>query len=160
MCTYEDGWLDYLQDQVRERKRRTPSPFDTAERHKTPSSTPATPSTPGLPLAVDPSRMGLPTVLRPTTFPTVYVPTSYPSQHIMRQLVPQLMVKQFLDCIRAKRSAGPVIGQDPLFRAAPTNVKDYPLCHWCRCDTHWSHLCPDPHLACGFQERCQVPHSH
>jgi hypothetical protein len=129
-----------------------------AEHHKTPSST--TPSTPSLPLNFNPSRMGLPTPLQTNRFPTTYAPTSYPSQYTICQLVPQLTVKQFLNHICAKCSTGPIIRQDPLFQAAPMNVKDYPLCHWCGHDNHWSHLCPNPHLAYGFQECCQVPHSH
>jgi len=153
--TYDNGWGDYLRERVRERRQqKCPTPYDAANRNKTPSSMPSIPGTPGF-LQFDPSRMGLPSV--PRQPPTTRAPAFY---HTMRQLVPQLTVKQFLDRICTKRSAGPAIGQNPLFRVAPTNAKDYPLCHWCGHDTHWSHLCPDPHLVCGFQERCQVPHSH
>jgi hypothetical protein len=97
--------------------------------------------------------MGLPSVsIQPPTFPTTYAPTSYPAQYTMPQLVPQLTVQQFLSRLRSQQPAGPVIGQNPPFRIAPLNAADFPLCHWCGRDTHWSHLCPDPHLACGFQE--------
>ena len=111
------------------------------------SSTPSTPLTTEPHLKFDPSRFILPC---PQAFPTSYVPTSYPSHYTMPQLVPQLTVQQFLDHLHTQQPTGPVIGQNPLFRIAPLNVTDFPLCHWCGRDTHWSHLCPDPHLACGF----------
>ena len=156
----EEDFLEYLRSSLRQRQERAKTPEE--YRRKTPAS-PLTPSTPSSPsasephLEFDPTRLILP---HPQVFPTTYAPTSYPSQYTMPQRVTQLTVKQFLDRICAKHPVGPVLGQNPPFSGAPTNMKDIPLCHWCGRATHWSHLCPDPHLACGFQERCQVPHSY
>jgi hypothetical protein len=159
----EEDFLEYLCSSLRERQERAKTPEEyTRKTPATPQSlltlsAPSTPSTSEPRLEFDPSKLILP---RPQVFPTIDAPTSYPSQYTMPQLVPQLMVQQFLSKLRTQQPTGPVIGQNPPFRIPPLNVTDFPLCHWCGCDTHWSHLCPDPHLACGFQEKCQVPHSH
>jgi hypothetical protein len=159
----KEDFLEYLRSSLRKRQERAKTPEEYTRKTPATPQSPLTPSVPSTPstsqshLEFDPSRLILP---RPQIFPTTYTPTSYPTQYTMPQLVPQLTVQQFLSKLRSQQPTGPVIGQNPPFRVAPLNLTDFPLYHWCGRDTHWSHLCPDPHLACGFQEHCQVPHSH